>query len=140
MKHLRNFATFLLIVASMMTLAHGQAGAPGIKVTVPFSFVIGRSAFSAGDYSIYSVKDKVWVQEASGRNIAVLFSEPLDGEVPQQNGRIIFDCYSEECFLSQVWIAGQDSGRTLPRSKRHVHLASTGVSQQFALLGRKSRR
>jgi hypothetical protein len=140
MKHLRNFATFLLIVASMMTLAQGQAGAPGIKLTVPFSFVIGRSAFSAGVYSIYSVKNKVWVQEASGRNIAVLFSEPLDGEVPQQDGKVIFDCYSEECFLSQVWIAGQDSGRTLPRSKRHVHLASTGVSQQFALLGRKARR
>jgi len=140
MKHLLNLATFLLMLGSIMASAHGQIGSPGIKVTVPFSFVIGRSAFSAGDYSIYSVKDKVWVQEASGRNIAVLFSEPLDGEVPQQNGRIVFDCYSEECFLSQVWIAGQDSGRTLARSKRHVHLASMGVSQQFALLGSKSRR
>jgi hypothetical protein len=140
MRHLRTFATLLLMLGFVVASAYGQAGSPGIKVTVPFSFVIGRSPFSAGEYSIFSAKDKVWVQEASGRNVAVSFTGALDGEVPKLNGRVVFDCYSEECFLSQVWIAGQDSGRTLPRSKRQVRLASTGTVQQFALLGRKPQR
>jgi hypothetical protein len=102
--------------------------------------VIGRTTFSAGEYSIFSSRDKVWVQEASGRNVAVMFTDALDGKAPEQNGRVIFDCYVGECFLSQVWIAGQDAGRTLPKSKRQIQLASTGAGQQFALLGTNPQR
>ena len=133
----RTIAALLLTLGFVVGSAHGQTGSPGIKVSVPFRFVIGRAAFSAGEYSIFSSRDKVWMQEASGRNVAVLFTGVLDGRVPERDGRIIFDCYSGECFLSQVWIAGQEAGRTLPKSKRQIYLASTGAEQQFALLGTK---
>lgn len=136
----RTITALLLTLGFVVGSAHGQAGSPGIKVTVPFRFVIGRAAFSAGEYSIFSSRDKVWVQEASGRNVAVLLTSPLGGRVPERDGRVIFDCYFEECFLSQVWIAGQEAGRTLPKSKRQIHLASTGAGQQFALLGAKPQR
>ena len=69
--------------------------------------------------------------------VAVLFTGALDGRVSEKNGRVIFDCYFGECFLSQVWIAGQDAGRTLPKSKRQIELAKTSAGQEFALLGSK---
>ncbi len=140
MRHMRSIAALLLIVGFVVGSVHGQAGSPGVKVTVPFRFVIGRTTLSAGEYSIFSSRDKVWVQEASGRNVVVLFTGALDGKVPEQNGRVIFDCYLGECFLSQVWIAGLDAGRTLPKSKRQIQLASTGAGQQFALLATKQQR
>jgi hypothetical protein len=133
----RTIAALLLTLGLVVGSAHGQTGSPGIKVTVPFRFVIGRAAFSAGEYSIFSSRDKVWVQEASGRNVAVLFTGALDGRVPVRDGRVIFDCYSGECFLSQVWIAGQETGRSLSKSKRQIYLASAGVAEQFTLSGRK---
>jgi hypothetical protein len=139
-RQIRTIAVLFLMLGSVLGSAHGQSGAPGLKVNVPFRFVIGRTTFSAGEYSIFSSRDKVWVQEASGRNVAVLFSGAIDGKVPEQNGRVIFDCYIGECFLSQVWIAGQDAGRTLPISKRQIQLASTSAGQQFALLGTKPQR
>jgi hypothetical protein len=140
MRHIRTIAALLLMSGLLVGSAHGQAGSPGIKVTVPFRFVIGGTSFSAGEYSVYSSHDKVWVQEASGRNVAVLFTGALDGKVLEKDGRVIFNCYFDECFLSQVWIAGQNTGRTLPKSKRQLELAKTNAGQEFALLGTKPQR
>ncbi len=140
MRHVRTIATLLMMWGFVVGSAHGQKGAPGIKVTVPFRFVIQRTTFSSGDYSIFSSRDKVWVQEASGRNVAVLFTGAVDGRVPGRDGRVIFDCYSDECFLSQVWIAGQEAGRTFPKSKRQIELLSASAGQQFVLLGKKPQR
>lgn len=137
MRHLRTIAALLLMSGFVAGTSRGQAGSPGVKVTVPFRFVIGGTTFSAGDYSIYSARAKVWVQEASGRNVAVVFTSGLDAKVPERGGRVVFDCYLNECFLSQVWIAGQDGGRELPKSKRQIELAKRGAPQQFALLGKK---
>ena len=64
----------------------------------------------------------------------------LDGKASEKGGRVIFDCYSDECFLSQVWIVGQGVGRTVPKSKRQIELASTDGGQQFSLLGTKPQR
>jgi hypothetical protein len=89
---------------------------------------------------MFSSRDKVWVQEASGRNIAVVVTDAIDGRVPEHDGRVIFACYVSECFLSQVWIVGQDAGRTLPKPKREIQLARTGAGQQFSLLGSKPKR
>jgi hypothetical protein len=140
MRHIRTIATLLLALGFVVGAAHGQAGSPGVKVNVPFRFVIGRATFPAGEYSIFSSRDKVWVQEASGRNVAVSFTGVLDGKVPERDGRVIFDCYFDECFLSQVWSAGQEAGRTLPKSERQIRLAGKGAGQKFALLGTKPHR
>jgi hypothetical protein len=140
MRHVRNIAAVLMMLASVVGSGHGQAGAPGIKVTVPFRFVIERTTFSSGDYLMFSSRDKVWVQEASGRTVAVVVTDALDGRVPEYGGRVIFDCYVSECFLSRVWVAGQDAGRTLPKPKREIQLARTGAGQQFSLLGSKPKR
>ncbi len=140
MTHVRTIATLLMMWGFVVGSAHGQKGAPGVKVTVPFPFVIQRTTLSSGDYFFFSSRDKVWVQEASGRNVAVLLTGAQDRRIPERDGRVIFDCYSGECFLSQVWIAGQEVGRTLPKSKRQIELASKDPGQQFALLGNKPQR
>jgi hypothetical protein len=137
MKTLRTIAAQLLMLVFVVGSTLGQTGFPGIKVTVPFRFVIGGRSFSAGEYSMYSSREKVWVQETSGRNVAVLFTGELDEKVPETGGKVIFDCYLDECFLSQVWIAGQKAARTCPKSKRQIQLARTGAGQEFVLLGAK---
>src|SRR6478672_7952642 len=137
MRHIRTIATVLMMVGFVVGSAHAQKGAPGIKVRVPFPFVIQRTTFSSGEYSLFSSRDKVWIQEASGRNVAVLLTGALDGRVPEKDGRVIFDCYLGECFLSQVWISGQEGGRTLPKSRRQIELVSMHTGQEFSLLGKK---
>lgn len=140
MKRIQTIATILMMLGLAVGLAHGQNGTPGLKVTVPFPFVIEQTTLSAGDYLFYSSRDKLWVQEASGRNVAVLLTGVGEEKRVGPNGRAIFDCYFGECFLSQVWIAGQEVGRTLPKSTHQIELASKRPGQQFAVLGRKPQR
>ena len=134
MRHTKTITAAFLMLGFVGSI-HGQAGAPGIKVNVPFRFAIKGKTLPAGQYSFISSQDKLWVQEASGRNVAALYAGALEGKVPDRDGKVIFDCYVGECFLSQVWIAGVDAGRTIPQSKRQIQLAKTSTSQQFALLG-----
>ena len=139
-QHMRMAAAVLVAGSFVLGSAHGQAGSPGIKVSVPFQFAIGGKTLSAGEYTVYSSSEKVWVQEKGGRNVAVLFTNALEGKVPARDGKVIFDCYFNECFLSQVWIAGQETGRKLPDSKREIQLAKRGAGQEYALLGTATRR
>jgi hypothetical protein len=124
-----------MVSSCVLGSARGQAGSPGIKVNVPFSFAIGGKSLSAGEYKVYSSSEKVWVQEANGRNVAVLFTNALEGKVPARDGKVIFNCYLNECFLSQVWIAGLEAGRRLQDTKRQIQLAKRGAGQEYALLG-----
>jgi hypothetical protein len=140
MRLVRIIATLLMTLGFAVASSQGQKGAPGIKVTVPFRFEIQRMAFASGDYLFFSALDKVWVQEASGRNVAVLMTSMVEGKISEGDGRVLFDCYSGECFLSQVWIAGQEAGRKLPKSKRQIELAGKSSVQEFALLGKKPQR
>jgi hypothetical protein len=133
MKYSRMITAALMMLGFVVGSVHGQAGAPRIKVAVPFRFAIEGKTFTAGQYAFISSRDKLWVQEASGRNVAVLFTGALEGKVPVRDGNVIFDCYLDECFLSQVWIGGAEAGRTLPKSKHEIQLA-----KQIALMGRKS--
>lgn len=135
-KHVRIAAGLLVLGSFVLGSARGQAGAPGINVNVPFQFTIGGKTYSAGEYKVYSSREKVWLQEKSGRNVAVLLTSALNGKLPVRDGEVIFNCYSDECFLSQVWIAGQEAGRGLPVTKRENLLAKQGARQEYALLGK----
>jgi hypothetical protein len=134
MRNLRTIAATILMLGSVAGSAYPQSGSPTMKVTVPFQFSIGGTTVSAGPYLITSSSNTILVREASGRNVAVLVTRPLDAKIREQNSRVIFDCYFGECFLSQVWFGGQEAGHTLLPSKRQVELASKGGGQQFALL------
>ena len=135
MRNLRTIAAVVLMLGFVVGSIYGQSGAPKMKVTVPFQFSIGQATLSAGQYLITSLNDRVLVQEVSGRNNALTFTGRLDRKVSEQNSRVIFDCYSGECFLSQIWFTGQEAGHTLAQSKRQIQLAKTSTGQQFALLG-----
>ena len=136
MRHVRTITAALVMLGFIVGSVQGQAGAPGIRVAVPFRFAIEGKTFLAGQYTFLSSHDKLWIQESGGRNVAVLFTGTLDGKVPERDGKVIFDCYFNECFLAQVWIAGAEAGRTLPKSKHEIQLAKTAPGQQFALLGK----
>jgi hypothetical protein len=139
MKNLRIIAAAVLMLGFAAGSTHGQVATATtkMKVTVPFAFTIGRTSYSAGQYLITSSSDKVIVEEESGRNVALLLTSTLEGKLGEQNSKVIFVCYSGECFLSQIWFEGQEAGRTLNPSKRQLELASQFGGRQFALSGKQ---
>jgi hypothetical protein len=130
------FALLLLLVGPAIQSALAQAG--GMNVNVPFDFVLAGRTFVAGQYIVIPAQDKVRIQNSKGQTVAIVTTDALSGPVPQRNGRVVFNCYVEQCFLSEVWVTGHNSGRGLLRSKREIELAQRQTAQQFALLGTKT--
>ena len=126
------FAALCLVIGSAVLQAYGQTG--GVKVEIPFNFILGDETYPAGEYVFSSAKDHVIVQNSEGTRIATMLLA-----VPQgKNGRVIFECYTDQCFLSQTWVPGQDDGRQLLRSRMETRVAAKQAGKYMALLGTSS--
>lgn len=130
--------SLFLLVGLAVAPAYAQTG--GTKVNVPFKFVVAGKTFSAGQYVVLPERDNIRIRNSDGRTVAIVTTDAQSGTVPHRNGRVVFNCYGEQCFLSQVWVLGQDTGRRLPKSKLEIERAQRQTEQQFAVLGTKSQR
>jgi hypothetical protein len=52
---------------------------------------------------------------------------------------IIFHCYNDRCFLSELWSPAQEKGRQLLTSRTEANLAKEERGKYFAVLGEKPR-
>jgi hypothetical protein len=134
MKKQMLFAALWLSIGSAVIPAYGQTGS--VKVKVPFSFILGDKAYLAGEYGFLAGKANVVVQNSDGTRIAMRMANHVTGRSAGKNGQVIFECYIDQCFLSQIWTPGQEDGRQLLRSRREMFAATKHVGTYMALLGR----
>jgi hypothetical protein len=80
---------------------------------------------------------QVKLQDARGRMISLVLANDVAGRSAGANGEIIFHCYGEHCFLSEVWSPAQDYGRQLLTSRTEAELAKEEKGRYFAVLGEK---
>jgi hypothetical protein len=120
------------------TVVTTPAQVGGIKVQVPFEFNIAKQTLPAGEYVIWSERDEVFLRITGGKTVAIVQSNRTvhDGG---KTGRVLFHCYRNRCFLSQLWTPDPDQAREIPISKSELELARQGEMQQFALLGKPKR-
>lgn len=108
-----------------------------VKTTIPFPFTAGDRAYPAGKYAFSSQKDTVTLERGDGSGLTMLLVNHLSGSKAERTGQVVFECYDEQCFLSQVWIPAQDNGRQLLRSHRELRVAERKSGKYMALLGEK---
>ena len=110
----------------------------GIKVQVPFEFHFAKQTLPAGEYVIWSERDQLFLRIAGGKTVGMVRSNRTvhDGG---KTGKVLFNCYARNCFLSQLWTPDPDQAREIPISKSEMELARQGETQQFALLGKSLR-
>ncbi|HZR31361.1 MAG TPA: hypothetical protein VFA76_05865 [Terriglobales bacterium] len=129
-----------LIVASFclvfgLVSAHAQAG--GIQANVPFSFAASGKTFPAGEYTMIATPHQVKIQDANGKTVAMILANEVSGRTGGANGRIIFHCYREGCFLSELWSPVQENGKQLLVSRTEARLAMEERGNYFAVMGGK---
>ena len=119
-----------------MATTRAQVGA--VKVQVPFEFHVAKQTFPAGEYLVWSVRDELFLRIAGGKTVAMVQSNRTvhDGG---KSGKVVFNCYEQRCFLSQLWTPDPEKSRQIPRSKSEIELAKREDAQQFALLGKPVR-
>ena len=112
----------------------------GVKVKVPFNFVVANKTFPQGEYLLSSVREEIFVQDSAGKRVAMVLTNAVGGRTVGKTGEVVFECYTNLCFLSQLWTPGQDTGRELPKTRLETEIAKRETGNYFALLGTEPRK
>ena len=131
-------ASLGLLVGLAVAPVYGQVW--GVRVKVPFKFVVANKTLPEGEYMLSSVRDEVFVQDTKGKRVAMILTNAVGGRTVGKTGEVIFECYTDLCFLSQVWTPSRDTGRELLRSRIETEIAKRETGKYFALLGSESRK
>ena len=124
-------ASLCLLLTFAATLAHAQSR---ITVKVPFNFVISDKTFPAGQYSVSASRDRLTVQDATGKPVFIGMTNAVSGRRVGETGQVVFHCYDDRCFLSELWTPTQENGSRLLPSRYEAELARHGKGTEFALL------
>ena len=119
----------LLLMLAVVSVNAQKLSDNSIAVNIPFDFAFCETRLPAGNYTLRRVVlpssyDRVVIQSADGRgDTRTVMSRPnRTSEVPKQSN-LVFNRYGDQYFLSQVWIAGSDTGRDLFQSRNERNLA-----------------
>jgi hypothetical protein len=130
---------FVASLCSALTLAvipaNAQAG--GVQSRVPFKFSVSGKIFPAGKYTMIAGTSQVRIQDAHGKMVAMVLANDVAGRSAGDNGKIIFHCYRNYCFLAEVWAPTELNGRQLLTSRTEAGLAQEERAKYFALVGEK---
>lgn len=121
----------LCLIAFAATLAQAQSK---ITVKVPFSFLISDKTFPAGQYSVSSSRDRLTVQDSTGKAAFIGTANQVSGRHISETGEVVFHCYDDRCFLSEFWTPTRENGNQLLPSRYEGELAKHRKGTEFALL------
>ena len=119
----------LLLMLAAVSVNAQKLSDNSIAVNIPFDFAFGETRLPAGNYTLRRVVlpssyDRVVIQSADGRgDTRTVMTRPNRTSEVQKQSNLVFNRYGDQYFLSQVWMAGSDTGRDLFQSRNERNLA-----------------
>jgi hypothetical protein len=120
--------SFLLVLAAVSVNAQRRSD-DSIALNIPFDFAFGETKLPAGNYTLRRIVlpssyDRLVIQSADGRGDSHTgMTRPNRTTEVQKQSNVVFNRYGDQYFLSQVWMAGSDTGRDLFQSRNERNLA-----------------
>jgi hypothetical protein len=110
----------------LLATASASAQTVALKANIPFNFIVNKAELPAGEYSLSNLgtTGMVTLIQSTDRQVAkmVLPNACTSGQ-PSEKTKLVFHRYGDRYFLAQVWTAGSDQGRELPKSRRETEIA-----------------
>jgi hypothetical protein len=109
-----------------LLLVAGSAWAQNeVRANVPFKFQVNRSTMPAGHYTVSTIGggSDVLVIRGDGKSVMAANANQAQATRPSDHTKLVFRCYGDRYFLSEIWIAGNDRGRQLPKSAAESEIA-----------------
>jgi len=107
------------------SLLNAQVNGQVATAAVPFSFRIADRVLPPGNYTLTAHSNgltQLWNTDSQQGMVFLTHSE-MQG--PQSDAKLVFNCYGDRYFLSQVWL-GNDDGRILAKGHLEKEIAGTG--------------
>ena len=109
----------LAFAAASAVVANGQTP-QGLRAQVPFDFVVGDKTLRAGDYQVRPLNDTgnpIVIRNNHGDR-AIQLSYAAQSSDKQLRAKLVFHRYGSTYFLSQIWMAGEVTGREVPKTRQ----------------------
>ena len=141
-KHAYQVLIALTLFAGLMVSAT-QAQSIMLKADIPFDFVVGEKRLPSGEYHVKSLNQvTMQIQSKDARSTAIVLTTGMQAAKISDVGKLIFNRYGDQYFLSRIWVPSSATGRELHKSRleREVAARSTekpGATVVAAAQGRK---
>lgn len=114
MKHFT--ATALFALASLVAVGSMSAQDHVVQANIPFNFTVGSKVLPPGTYVITSETPHVIVIRNKDTNASALSAAYGAGN-QTKDGKLVFDRYGDQYFLSEILCSSVDMSLKIPTSK-----------------------
>jgi hypothetical protein len=127
-------SALLALAALVPAPSHAQQA---VQANVPFPFGVGSKTMPAGDYTVQRVPmndQALQLVERTDPSVSVfILTNSIDGAGKEAKPKLVFHCYADDCFLSEVWIRST-SGRLLLPSRREREVSRANAENLLAVV------
>jgi hypothetical protein len=124
MSRVRGRVVFTCLISILWGMSVSALPKPSVVARIPFPFTVEHRQFPAGEYVI-QINEGGWlaVRSADGKQSTVALTMPAHGKALDSRGVVVFRQYGDRYFLSQVRVAGSETGRETLQAQDEVELA-----------------
>jgi hypothetical protein len=122
---MKSLKSILVVFAALLMAGVAQAQTTKVTAFIPFDFVVGDRAYSAGEYWLNSTSTQgvIQIDDARDSRSVMVLSNTCENLKPADQTKLIFRRMGDNYFLSQVWVKGHTVGREFPRSQVEIKMA-----------------
>ena len=132
----RILAVLSLLITMSVAAVHAQSKRSIINI--PFSFTVGHKTLPAGAYTVEPNRqdsNSFWLIKSVQGNDDVLFTtNSVWTSETQKDSKLVFNNYDGQYFLSQIWNAGDNTGRELYMPRRERQLAKSHIQRETVIV------
>lgn len=107
-------------------MAASSAFAQTLKADIPFSYIVSGGTLPAGEYTIQKValsSQTLLIRSSDGQTQRMVQPNRCESMNTPGQSKLVFHKYGDEYFLAEIWVAGNNSGRQFPKSRRETQVA-----------------
>ena len=116
--------TMLMIVVALAfvaSVASANGQSQQAVANIPFEFVVGDKSLPAGEYGVGKLNasgEVLRIASTEDNETALRLTSPITRPSAPDKSTLVFHRYANHYFLTQVWSAGETTGRQLMKSKQ----------------------
>lgn len=134
-KALAVISLFALLAAPVV-----QAQSDSLVANIPFEFNVGKAVLPSGEYRVKPMNPStLMIQSKDGRKAAIAMTIGVDSPKGLSAGKLVFNRYGAQYFLSKVWRPGISVGRELLKSRTETEVAKNASRPEATTVAVKTR-
>jgi hypothetical protein len=132
---MKRYAFKVLALSSLLVLLVGgmvdAQAEPRIIANIPFAFIAGNKTLPAGEYTIdrpnSNDPDLLFVRSTDKHVSFFLNAQNVEARKTPNRTELVFNEIGDKYFLSQIWMAGEDTGCEIPKPRAERELEQAAL-------------